>query len=119
MNVPGMAKSSRARRTRTLAWLSLWLICGCLVAPAIAGAQQTSGDAPAAIKTDDSGKTLEQFRGKKLLALYLTAFILLLLAVLVLIATMRIRYQVDRRPEATEEMEDLWFKKKEEDETSD
>jgi len=92
-----------------LAWVCI------LATPASLGAQATRPAGAQTVVQDDSDEKLEQFRQKKLLALYLTALILLLLVVFVLIMTMRIRYKVDKPVGPTEELEDLWFKKKDED----
>jgi len=108
------AKRSFARRGRVLALL---LALVWLAAPAVLAARPTGTGIQSAPAAGDGGDNLAQFRQKKLLALYLTAFILLLLAVLILIVTIRIRYKADVHPEATEELEDLWFKKEREDDT--
>lgn len=90
-------------RALSLTLLALW--CALWIQPAFAEPAADPASAPAVASRPAFTDTLA---GKKLLALYLTALILLLLAVLAMVLTMRIRYKTDAPRERTE-MEDLWF----------
>ena len=94
----------RSRAAGSLAVIAL----ACLLWCASAGAQSAE-PASRPVVTARAPEGIDAVRGRKLLALYLTTIILVLLAVMIMVATLRIRYERDRPRGPAQPMKDVWF----------